>query len=129
MKRIAVFLLFLLYTVSVSGASFSVHFCGEKLQRISIQGFRHNGCCCKKKEAKKDCCHDRVISLEKAKAHKQAAESSCCPAAAFKTHPREISFSDHPAQFFPLTFIAFQSHAPPVLTELKTLSLIGVFRI
>ena len=85
MKRAAALLILMLYVISVSGASFNVHFCGKKFQKISFSGFESSGCCCegkmkmKKKRSccakakkKKKCCEDKVISFKAAEKHKNS---------------------------------------------------------
>ncbi len=64
MKKIAAVLLLLVYSVSVSGAAFHLHFCGSYLQSISLAGTDHEGCCCGKKVMDKNCCKDKEVVLK-----------------------------------------------------------------
>ncbi|MDQ3108476.1 MAG: hypothetical protein M3R17_01155 [Bacteroidota bacterium] len=73
MKRFIASFLMLLYVASVSGATFNVHFCGNKLQAVSFAGFEHKVCCCGKSKAMSNCCKNKTVSIKTGKEHKQVS--------------------------------------------------------
>ncbi len=132
MKRFITILLMLLYVVSVSGATFNVHFCGTKIQALSFAGFEHKGCCCnkaKEKPMKAGCCKDKIISIKTGNDHKQV-ESITTPLSISKNPLAEIPFQvDH---FISNPSIATISnfHSPPIRDgNTKLFILHSVFRI
>lgn len=73
MRRLFVLLILLLYTMSVSGAAFNFHYCGDKLNRVSLLGIGHKGCCCaKKKSVKKNCCKDEQLVIQSGIKHRKS---------------------------------------------------------
>lgn len=129
MRRFSVVLFLLIYSASVSGASFTVHFCGNKLQKISLAGLGHKGCCCKKAAMKKNCCKDKVVSLKLDHIHKQA-ETTGTPVAFGKTIPAGQLFFFHNAANYSSQVISLRYHSPPVRAgSAGLLVLNSIFRI
>jgi len=65
-KSFAIALSFLIL-LSSSGFSFSVDYCNKK-KKISLTAVGSNtNCCCKKKNAMKDCCKNTTVTLKKIK--------------------------------------------------------------
>lgn len=132
MKRFAASLLMLLYVVSVSGATFNVHFCGTKLQALSFAGFKHEGCCCGKAKAKPmkaGCCKDEIISIKAANDHNQV-ECISAPLSISKSFIAEVpAYLD---RFISNSIIATtpKFHSPPIRDgDTKLFILHSVFRI
>jgi hypothetical protein len=72
MKRSIIFLLLLIYSVSVSGTAFHLHFCGSYLQSVSFAGTEHKGCCCGKTEMPENCCADKTVVFKSDDDHKES---------------------------------------------------------
>ena len=130
MKRFIACLLMLLYVVSVSGATFNVHFCGSKLQALSFAGFDHKGCCFGKAKPKKaGCCKDRMVSIKAGNDHKQI-ENISAPSSISKIFIAEVPtyldlFISNPT----ITLIP-NFHSPPIRDgDTKLFILHSVFRI
>ena len=130
MKRFIATLLMLLYVVSVSGATFNVHFCGNKFQALSFAGFEHKGCCCgKAKPMKTGCCTDKMISIITGNDHKQV-EISTTPLSLSKNCLAEIPFRlDRFISNPPIAPIS-NFHCPPIRDGNTRLFILhNVFRI
>ncbi len=132
MKRVVALLLMLLYVVSVSGATFNLHFCGTKLQALSFGGFKHKGCCCGKakvKPMKTGCCTDKIISIKSGNDHKQV-ESITTPLSFSKNCLAEVPSSFNFFISNPSTTPISNFHSPPIRDgNTKLFILHSVFRI
>src|SRR5574337_1240402 len=128
MKRFLSFILMLLYVASVSGASFDVHFCGKKIQKISIAGFGHKGCCCKKAMPENDCCKDKVVTFKSGKEHKRI-ESVTAPVSIPKNIPAQLPSFMACVFGEQITFVS-PDYPPPLRAGSQTLLIQNsVFRI
>lgn len=129
MKKSLVFFFVFLYVLSVSGASFNLHFCGNSLEQISFAGFGHKGCCCGKAMMKKDCCKDKQISFKSEKdqqRYESAGTIVCSTENTVTLLPEFHSFKD---QFF-ISSIEIKYHSPPILDDDSGLFILNrVFRI
>lgn len=77
MKRILAFLLLLIYSVSVSGAGFHLHYCGSYLESVSFIDNEHHGCCCEKAgiemRRSENCCKDVTVVIKACNEHQLTA--------------------------------------------------------
>lgn len=130
MKRFVASLLMLLYVVSVSGATFNVHFCGSKLQALSFAGFKHKGCCCgKAKPMKAGCCKDKTINIKAGNDHKQV-ESISTPLSISKSFIAEVPTYLDLFVSNPIIGAVPNFHSPPIRDgDTKLFILHSVFRI
>lgn len=130
MKRFIASLLMLLYVVSVSGATFNVHFCGTKLQALSFAGFKHKGCCCgKAKPMKSGCCKDKIIHIKAGNDHKQVENISIPLSISINAIAEAPTYLD---LFISNSIIATvpDFHSPPIRDrDTKLFILHSVFRI
>lgn len=132
-KPLLILFLLVVYTGSVSGATFHLHFCGDHLQIISFAGMGHDKCCCGEGEAKKkeNCCTDKVVTVKVSDQHTLSADHlpSCISCA--KVIPQAI------ATFLPATALFVDTHSthrhpppPEISGNPVSLSLLHcVFRI
>lgn len=129
MKRAIIFLLLLIYSVSVSGTAFHLHFCGSYLQAVSFAGAEHKGCCCGKTEMAKNCCEDRTVVF---KSDNDQNQSDLATAG-------ELLHASLPVLFREIIFITaepqFQTglhvfHSPPIRSGMCELYMLNcTFRI
>lgn len=63
-KHISLFLVFFLL-VSNLGLAFNVHYCGDKIDAVSLNLSPQNVyCCCRIVEKETSCCNDKIIKAE-----------------------------------------------------------------
>lgn len=60
MKTFLHSILIALYFLVVTGFSYSVHYCGESIESVSIVGKKTIACCGELEEKSNDCCKDEV---------------------------------------------------------------------
>lgn len=66
MKKGVAILVWISYTLCVFGVVVSFHYCGNKLNTISLATTLHEQkCCCGNKEMPPDCCKDETTVFEK----------------------------------------------------------------
>lgn len=129
MKKALLFFFAFLYLLSVSGATFNLHFCGNSLERISFAGFGHSGCCCGVKMKDKNCCKDKQVSLKSAK-EQQRFETISLTVSSPKAELYELPeiYSAFNADFGSVIWNTY--HAPPETTDDSGLFIFNrVFRI
>lgn len=129
MKRLLAFLFTLLYVSSVSGATLNAHFCGGTLQKISIAGLGHEGCCCGSKKMSSNCCKDVHIVIKVKGEHKSIA-ATAIPVSIPQNIPVVLPSVLVIENYF---FIALQTpnfHSPPIRGgDIDLLILNSTFRI
>ena len=68
-KKHNILLLSLLVLFSNSGMAFTIHYCGNQIESVSLNPFSTvqniEESCCHVKEEQTDCCNDRIIKAEK----------------------------------------------------------------
>ena len=74
MKKLIVFLLIGLYMIPTFGITVSIHYCGGKINSISILELGSHKGCCGGKAMKMDCCKDKKISIKKASSEEQVTK-------------------------------------------------------
>lgn len=129
MKRSAITFLLLLYVVSISGATFSIHFCGSKLQAIALEGLGHAKCCCGSKKMDSNCCKDILITVKTAGEHK-CVESTTVPISIPQNTLAELPEFLSIGDFSLVGENHSQFHPPPIRDgDIDLLILYSVFRI
>ncbi|MBO3272091.1 HYC_CC_PP family protein [Hymenobacter defluvii] len=63
MKRLTSLFLLFAYLLSSPGLVYSMHFCGQSLEGVSIKQQIPRSCCCQAMRAPaRGCCHDQVVT-------------------------------------------------------------------
>ncbi len=79
MKRAGILFLTFLYAIAVIGISLSVHYCGKRINSVSL-GIETKKCCCgDKKEDKKGCCTTKTFSAKVTDTHQPASQLRVAP--------------------------------------------------
>jgi len=73
MKRAGILFLTFLYAIAVIGISLSVHYCGQRLDCVTL-GTKTKKCCCEKKEESKDCCTTKIITAKVTDTHQPGSQ-------------------------------------------------------
>jgi hypothetical protein len=112
MKKALLFFFAFLYLLTVSGATFNLHFCGNSLERISFAGFGHKGCCCGVKMKDKNCCKDKQVSLKSAK-EQQRFEIISLPVSSPQASVSQVPEFHSAFKSGFVSIVQHASHAPP----------------
>ena len=56
--------LLLLYLVPVFGVQATGHYCGQRLESVSLSGSDEKGCCADSQQMPAGCCHDQVVKMQ-----------------------------------------------------------------
>jgi hypothetical protein len=93
-KTILVYSLAAFYFLISVRLTANFHYCGGKIQKISIVGFSNHKSCCAGKPMKKGCCEDVQICFKKSSVDQQSSAkvlflSSAMPAESVHTHVLE----------------------------------------
>lgn len=73
MKTILVYSLAVFYLLISVRLTANVHYCGGKIQKISLLGFSTHKSCCAGKPMKKGCCKDVQVCLKKTSVDQQTS--------------------------------------------------------
>jgi hypothetical protein len=117
MKKIIVILLTFLYLIPAIGFSIDVHWCGSKIQAVSIQTSHKKQCPCRM-EMPKGCCKDlhQVIKLTD---NQCLASTLSVPNNNFIIHFTNVSHLPLKLSFTQVKIFDFSNyHAPPGASEL-----------
>lgn len=64
MKKIVIFIYLLLYLVTVTGFSYTVHYCGGEVSSVLFHTPTSDKCICGSNKMKKNCCKDKTVSIK-----------------------------------------------------------------
>lgn len=117
MKKILIFTMLFIYTVSVTGMNIQFHYCGGKIKSVSLLHHEDSekGCCGKKMKSGK-CCHDKTTTFKIKDSHSYSPSSKVPQSIAkyYVSNVPEISLyfiSKNESYIIP------DCHAPPVLQD------------
>ena len=132
MKRIIAFSILLFYGVSISGATFHLHFCASSLESVSFAIDEHEGCCCEKEGKKMEsnnCCKDEVVLFQSkgGQKHSDVISTGGCFSSLIPAIFAEPVFNLEYSQF---ALVLPDYHSPPIRPgSCDLIVLHGVFRI
>ena len=129
MKRVALILFCLFYTLSSSGMVLKAHYCHGTLKSISFTHSDESKCCGKKKMKSKNCCKEKSF-VYKVNNNQDASGKYF----SFKTFTNFSDLFNNSAlisleQSKTNLFLLPDFHAPPDIGSKSTYLLNGVFRI
>lgn len=127
MKRLAAFIVLVIYMASAIGFTFSLHYCGGAYKQLCFTSDTEKGCC-EKSEHKTKCCTDNTVtakikddhsSVLKIILHKRIADKTLI------THSHLFVASLHQGFARQVSF----SSSPPILPDIPIYLMNNVFRI
>jgi hypothetical protein len=112
MKRFALLLFAFLYLMPAVGFSINVHWCGKKINAVTIGHLKADNCPCGKK-MKRNCCSDFHTFVKLDDSHKAASVVSA--AASNLTQPAALgTFGVIQSNTLLRSFILYQQYSPPI---------------
>lgn len=113
MKTILVYSLAVFYFLISVRLTANVHYCGGKIQNVTLVGFSTHQSCCGGKPMKKGCCEDVQVCFKKTSVDHQNSSTIAFISTAIITEPYQAIVFESNLEFYVPKHIKPSVHAPP----------------
>ncbi len=116
-KTILVYFLAAFYFLISVRLTVNVHYCGGKVQKVSLVGFSKHRSCCEGKPMKKGCCEDVQLCFKKNSVDQKTSSSILFFSSVIPETPYQTFIAEADRELYVPKVIRPSVHAPP--PELK----------